>query len=154
MRWSKRKVVEHGYLVENVGIGQSGIDTQLGESGLACSRGAALRGRSGHDGVRDPRRRARGHRNLGDHGVSSQAAGALECHRGWHQRFIGRLLSRSGQATVEFAVIAAGFLAVTVALMALWRALGDGLLVQHALAVASHHIQAVAPVTIVDVFLY
>jgi len=55
---------------------------------------------------------------------------------------------------VEFAVIAAGFLAVTVALMALWRALGDGLLVQHALAVASHHIQAVAPVTIVDVFLY
>ena len=48
----------------------------------------------------------------------------------------------------------AGTLAITVALMALWRALGDGLLVQHALAVASHHIQAVAPVTIVDIFLY
>lgn len=64
------------------------------------------------------------------------------------------MLGQGGQATVEFAVIAAGFLAVTVALMALWRALGDGLLVQHALAVASHHIQAVAPATIVDVFLY
>ena len=50
--------------------------------------------------------------------------------------------------------MAAAFLAATVALMALWRVLGDGLLVEHALAVASHHIQAVAPVTITDVFLY
>ena len=154
MRWAKRKVVEHGYLVENVGISQSGIDTRLREGGLACSRGVALRGRSGHDGVRDPRRSARGHRNPGDYGLPPQARATLERHRGWNQRVIGRLLSRSGPATVEFAVIAVGFLAVTVALMALWRVLGDGLLVQHALAVASHHIQAVAPVTIVDVFLY
>jgi len=55
---------------------------------------------------------------------------------------------------VEFAVVTVGFLAVTVALGALWRMLGGGLLVEHALAVASHHIQAVAPVTIMDVFLY
>lgn len=60
----------------------------------------------------------------------------------------------AGQATVEFAVVAAGFLVVTVVLMAFWRMLGDGLIVEHALAVASHHIQAVAPVTIADIFLY
>ena len=59
-----------------------------------------------------------------------------------------------GQATVEFAVIAFGFMAVTVALMAVWRALGDGVFVEHALAVASHHVQAVAPATLVDIFLY
>lgn len=154
MRWSKRKGVEHGYLVENAGVGQSSADARLGEDVNAHARGFAIGRWSGHDGVRDSRRRARGYSNLGDHGVSPQVAGALECHCGWHQRAVKRLVGESGQATVEFAVVAAGTLAVTVALMALWRALGDGLLVQHALAVASHHIQAVAPVTIVDIFLY
>lgn len=55
---------------------------------------------------------------------------------------------------MEFAVITAGFIAATVALSALWHALGGGLLVEHALAVASHHVQSVAPVTIADIFLY
>ena len=59
-----------------------------------------------------------------------------------------------GQSTVEFAIIAAGFLAATVALGTMWQAFGDGLLIEHALAVASHHIQAVAPTTIADIFLY
>lgn len=44
--------------------------------------------------------------------------------------------------------------AMTVALVAFWRVLADGRLVEHALSVASHHIQAVAPVTIADIFLY
>lgn len=48
----------------------------------------------------------------------------------------------------------AGFLAATVALAAMWRAFGGGILVEHALAVASHHVQSVAPATLVDVFLY
>ena len=48
----------------------------------------------------------------------------------------------------------AGFLAITMALAAVWHAFGDGMFVEHALAVASHHIQLVAPVTIVDIFLY
>ena len=65
-----------------------------------------------------------------------------------------KLVGGSGQATVEFAIITAGFLAVTVALVAFAHMLNDGLIVEHALAVASHHLQAVAPVTIVDVFLY
>lgn len=55
---------------------------------------------------------------------------------------------------VEFAVVAAGFLAGAAALAALWRVFGDGVVVEHAIAVASHHVQAVAPATIVDIFLY
>lgn len=62
--------------------------------------------------------------------------------------------SERGQSTVEFAVITAGFLAATVALSLLWHAFGDGLLVEHALAVASHHIQSVAPTAVADIFLY
>ena len=55
---------------------------------------------------------------------------------------------------MEFAVIAAGFMSLTVALSAFWHLLDGGLLVEHALAVASHHIQTVAPATIADIFLY
>ena len=55
---------------------------------------------------------------------------------------------------VEFAVVTAGFLCVTVTLALLWHVFGDGMLVEHALAVASHHIQAVLPTTVADVFLY
>ena len=62
--------------------------------------------------------------------------------------------SERGQSTVEFAVVTVAFLAVTVALSALWHLLADGAFVEHALAVASHHIQAVAPTTVSDIFLY
>lgn len=51
-------------------------------------------------------------------------------------------------------MVTAGFLAATVALGLMWHAFGDGMLVNHALAVASHHIQSVAVVTIADIFLY
>lgn len=150
MRWSKRKGMHHGNLVENVGIGKQGNSGHVGPRLCAF----ALHGGAGNDRVRHPRRCARGHSNFGDHGLQAQAAGAVERHRGWHQRLVDGLDNQEGQATVEFAVVAAGFLAATVALMALWRVLGDGLLVEHALAVASHHIQSVAPVTITDIFLY
>ena len=150
MRWSKRKVAGYGYLVENVGIGQSDKLEGVGAHAKPCT----LDHGTGNDGVRNPGRRARGHRNPGDNGFPSAPPRAVERHRRWHQRLVGGLVDRKGQATVEFAVIAAGFLAVTVALMAFWRMLGDGLIVEHALAVASHHIQAVAPVTIADIFLY
>ena len=59
-----------------------------------------------------------------------------------------------GQSTVEFAVLMAGFMSLTVALATLWHALDSGLILNHVLAVASHHIQTVAPVTITDIFLY
>ena len=48
----------------------------------------------------------------------------------------------------------AGFLSLVVGLSALWHAFDGGLLVRHALSVASHHIQLVAPTTIADLFLY
>lgn len=51
-------------------------------------------------------------------------------------------------------MVIAGFLCVAVALSLLWHTIADGTLVEHALAVASHHIQAVAPTTITDIFLY
>lgn len=68
----------------------------------------------------------------------------------------GRVLAHGehGQGTVEFAVVTAAFLAVALACGALWRALGDGLFVEHALASASHHVQLAAPGNVADVFLY
>ena len=79
----------------------------------------------------------------------------MECDCGWHKRLVGGLVAgQRGQSTVEFAIVTAGFLAATVALSALWHAFGGGLLVEHALSVASHHIQSVAPATLVDIFLY
>ena len=51
-------------------------------------------------------------------------------------------------------MVAAGFIALVVALGALWRFAADGTLVQHALAAASHHLQAVAPAFVTDIFLY
>lgn len=78
----------------------------------------------------------------------------MERHRRGNQRLVAAIAGERGQATVEYAVVAAGFLALTVALVTFWRMLDGGLLVEHALAVASHHIQAVAPTTVVDIFLY
>ena len=47
----------------------------------------------------------------------------------------------------------AALLAVVVAIGALWRAFGDGLFVEHAVASASHHVQG-AIGAIADVFMY
>lgn len=63
-------------------------------------------------------------------------------------------MKRHGQTTVEFAIILFGFLSVIFALGLLWRANQAGLLVDHALQSASHHIQSVAPGGMADVFLY
>lgn len=65
----------------------------------------------------------------------------MERHRLWHQRLVGDC---RGQASVEYAVVLAAFLAVVVGMGLLMRAFGDGLFVEHGLAAASHHIQASA----------
>lgn len=154
MRWSKRKGASHGYLVENVGIGEPGNYAYVGEvRGLRASPGA-VSSWARHHGVCHPGRRFSGDSHFGDRRVPPPPGRALERDLRRHKQLIERLACQKGQATVEFAIIAAGFLAVTVALGALWRMLDGGLIVQHALAVASHHIQAVAPVTITDIFLY
>lgn len=75
-----------------------------------------------------------------------------DCRR--YKRAVAATRAERGQSTVEFAVVTAGFLSVTVALSLLWHAFGDGMLVEHALAVASHHIQAVLPTTVADIFFY
>lgn len=154
MRWSKRKVAEHGYLVENVWFSESDLGESVGKGVCPVTGAGEIDGGTGHNRIRNLGRRARGYRHTRDHGVPPEVARTLERHSRWYQRPITKLVGEQGQATVEFAVIAAGFLAATAALMALWRTLGDGLLVEHAVAVASHHVQAVAPATIVDIFLY
>ena len=49
----------------------------------------------------------------------------------------------SGQGTVEYAIVMAAFLAIAFGFSALWHAFDQGLLVQHALQSASHHLQGV-----------
>lgn len=55
---------------------------------------------------------------------------------------------------MEYAIVLAGLLCVAVGLGALSNALSDGLFVQHALASASHHVQAAALGSVGDVFSY
>lgn len=71
-----------------------------------------------------------------------------------HRASAGGEESEQGQATVEFALVTVGLLAVAVACGALWRVLADGLFVEHALSSASHHVQAAMPGSVADVFLY
>ena len=59
-----------------------------------------------------------------------------------------------GQGTVEFALVAAAFLSLAIGLGALASALQDGLLLEHALASASHQVQGGSAGTLADLFLY
>ncbi len=62
--------------------------------------------------------------------------------------------AQSGQSTVEFALVAAAFLAVVIGLGALWRFASGGALVEHALATASHCVEQASPQAMADVLLY
>lgn len=62
--------------------------------------------------------------------------------------------SNAGQSTVEYAVIFAGFLALVIGLGAVWRLFETGLVLEHALQSASHHLQQVVEGAWLDVFLY
>ena len=59
-----------------------------------------------------------------------------------------------GQSTVEFAIVTAAFLAVALGLSSLWQAFDQGLLVQHALQSASHHLYAAGSGAWFDVLAY
>ena len=67
---------------------------------------------------------------------------------------VRRLASESGQGTLEYALVMFGFLSIIAGLGALWNMLDGGLLVSHALASASHHVQAVTPGAVADVFAF
>lgn len=64
-----------------------------------------------------------------------------------------RCADERGQGTVEFAVVTAAFVALIVALGAMWRLFGEGKAMEHALASASHHIE-LSSAGAVDVLLY
>ena len=63
-------------------------------------------------------------------------------------------IGESGQGTVEYALVMAAIMSIVVALGALAKLLGDGTFVEHALACASHHVQAATPGAVADVFIY
>ena len=112
--------------------------------------------RPGNDRVRNSRRRARCHSDYCDSRVQAENSELMGRYFDQHGNSVagGAIANQSGQSTVEFAVVTAGFLALSAALAALWKVFGDGVVVEHALAVASHHIQAVFPTTVADIFLY
>ena len=68
-------------------------------------------------------------------------------------RHVGRR-GCAGQATVEFALVAVAFLMVALGLGALWRGISAGMLVEHALACASHCVQGALPRSLADAALY
>lgn len=79
----------------------------------------------------------------------------MGCYRQRHQRAVAvEAWGKRGQSTVEYAVVLFGFLALVLALGALWRFLQDGALVQHALQSASHHVTMVSKGALLDVFLH
>lgn len=59
----------------------------------------------------------------------------------------------SGQSTVEFALVTAALLCVVIGLSAFWRLAGQGVLVEHAVAAASHHVAGAAS-AVADVFAF
>lgn len=56
-----------------------------------------------------------------------------------------RLHDQSGQSTVEFALVAAAFIALVVALGVVWRTFDKGVFVDHAVKSASHHVEQAFP---------
>lgn len=83
-----------------------------------------------------------------NHQASTQACvhiGTVEARRATSQR------SGSGQASVEYAVVLVGFLALIIALGTLHSFLEDGALIEHALQSSSHAIECICSGTTKDV---
>lgn len=68
-------------------------------------------------------------------------------------RVVTLLHDDEGQSTVEYAIVLGAFLAIAIALGALWRAMDDGTFLEHALSAASHHL-SLSAAGVIDVFLY
>lgn len=111
---------------------------------------ACVRKGPGHDGVRHFGGRSGGHRNHCDIGVSPQAAGALGRYRERHQQLVR---DDSGQGTVEYAAVLFGLMVLIAGLAALFRVVESGVLTQHVLQSASHHVGG-SIAGVVDAFMY
>ena len=131
---------------------------------------------SRNDGVRHSGWRAGGDSYRCHYRVPAEDSGTVGCDCDGNQQFVGgavgtcalgsrgvrlrspclarRLTSESGQGTLEYALVMFGFLSIVAGLGALWNMLDGGLLVSHALASASHHVQAVTPGAVADVFAF
>lgn len=62
------------------------------------------------------------------------------------------ILSSSGQSTIEFAIVTLALLFIVIACGAIWRLSDEGLLIEHTLSNASHHLSEAAAGVIGDVF--
>ena len=58
------------------------------------------------------------------------------------------------QGTVEYAIVLIAFLAIVIAFAYIWRAVSDGLFIEHAVQSASHHVQSGLAGVLADVFVY
>ena len=63
-------------------------------------------------------------------------------------------LGNEGQATVEFAIVMAAFLVVIAAGAVAYRAFDQGILAEHAVYSASHHLEGDTVGALADVFAY
>ena len=127
---------------------------RMGASSHADACDDEIAGRSRYDRVCNFGRGIGRNCHSRNYSLPASFAGALERYCRRHQWIVERIRSEEGQSTVEFAVVTAGFLSATLALSVMWRVLGGATLVEHAVAVASHHVQGVAAATLVDIFLY
>ena len=79
----------------------------------------------------------------------------MGCDLFWDQRALGLSgLGFRGQSSVEYAIVFAAFLAMVVGLGAVANLLESGLVLEHALQSASHHLSNVAAAAWADIFLY
>ena len=62
-------------------------------------------------------------------------------------------LAEKGQGSAEFALVTAALLGVVLGLSALGHLFSDGVLMQHAVDAASHHVEG-AMSAVADVFVY
>ena len=78
-------------------------------------------------------------------------ASAISCLRR-RVRFV--LRKCAGQGSVEYALVLFAFLGVIAGLGLLGNVLDAGVLIEHALQSASHHLSSAAPGALSDVFMY
>lgn len=151
MFWfSKRKVGKREYLVKNIRFGTFKNDDVYCET----SNNAPLRARSRHDRICHSCWRVSGYCNHRNNALPTKTSRTLECNCRRNKRPLATDVSRTGQSTVEFVIVTAGLICVVVALGALWHSVNSGLLVEHALSAASHHLVDVPAAFIVDIFRF
>lgn len=152
MRWMiERKEDEDERNDNDEGMDHSQACSIANEHQAFCQVGERTR----NDRVRDPGRRIGrlGHRR--DHALQAEARRALERHRRRDQWAVTQILrDEAGQSTIEFAIVTAAFVGILVALGLLHDVLTNGLVLDHVLASASHHLQDAPAPFIADIFKY